>query len=151
MSFVRKIKNIVNKYVLHLAFLHAWAATLGSLYFSEVKSLPPCLLCWYQRILMYPLAIILAVAIYRKDKQVAYYALPLSLIGAAIALYHYLIQWTALKDINPISCSITADCSQKQLIYLGFITIPLFSFIAFIVISALMFYIIKTNKNARRK
>lgn len=148
---MRKIRNILNKYALHLAFLQAWAATLGSLYFSEVKSLPPCLLCWYQRILMYPLAIILAIAIYRKDKQVAYYALPLSLIGAAVAMYHYLIQWTALKEINPISCSVVSDCSQKQVVYLGFITIPFFSFIGFVVISALMFYIIKTNKNAGRK
>ena len=138
--------SALNKYALHLAFLQAWAATLGSLYFSEIKGLFPCQLCWYQRILMYPLAVIFAVAIYRKDKQIAYYALPLSAIGATVALYHYLIQWTALKEINPISCSVINDCSQKQVVYLGFITIPFFSLIAFLVITFLMLYLIKISK-----
>lgn len=136
----------LNKYALYLAFLQAWAATLGSLYFSEIKGLFPCQLCWYQRIFMYPLAVIFAVAIYRKDKQIAYYALPLSVLGATVALYHYLIQWTALKEINPISCSVINDCSQKQVVYLGFITIPLFSLAAFLVITFLMLYLIKISK-----
>ena len=142
---------LLNKYALYLAFLQAWAATLGSLYFSEVKGLFPCQLCWYQRIFMYPLAVIFAVAIFRKDKNAAYYALPLSIIGAFIALYHYLIQWTSLKDINLISCSLANDCSQKQVVYLGFITIPLFSLAAFLVITFLMLYLIKFHKNVRRK
>jgi len=143
--------KLLNKYALHLAFLQAWAATLGSLYFSEIKGLFPCQFCWYQRILMYPLAIIFAVAIARKDKNVAYYALPLSIIGAFIALYHYLIQWTALRDINPISCNSVSECSQKQVVYLGFMTIPFFSFVAFLVIGALMLYLVKFPKNVWRK
>ena len=134
--------KVLNKYALHIAFLQAWAATLGSLYFSEVKGLFPCQLCWYQRILMYPLAIIFAVAIARKDKNVAYFALPLSIIGAIVALYHYLIQWTALREINPIYCSVINDCSQKQVVYLGFMTIPFFSMLAFLVITFLMLYLI---------
>ena len=138
--------KVLNKYALHIAFLQAWAATLGSLYFSEVKGLFPCQLCWYQRILMYPLAIIFAVAIARKDKNVAYFALPFSIIGAIVALYHYLIQWTNLKDLNPISCSLINDCSEKQVIYLGFVTIPFFSLTAFLVITFLMLYLIKSSK-----
>ena len=136
----------IGKYALHLAFLQAWLATLGSLYFSEVRGLYPCQLCWYQRIFIYPLALIFAVAIARKDKNVAYFALPLSIIGALIALYHYLIQWTFLKDINPISCSLLNDCSQKQVVYLGFITIPFFSLAAFLVITFLMLYLVKFPK-----
>ena len=92
-----------------------------------------------------------AVAIARKDKNVAYYALPLSIIGAFIALYHYLIQWTALRDINPISCNSVSECSQKQVVYLGFMTIPFFSFVAFLVIGALMLYLVKFPKNVWRK
>ena len=65
MSFIKVIK----KYALYIAFIQAWVATLGSLYFSEIKHLEPCVLCWYQRILMFPIAIILAVAIIRKDKK----------------------------------------------------------------------------------
>lgn len=131
---------------LYIAFLQSWVAVLGSLYFSEVKGLPPCQFCWYQRIFMYPLAVIFAVAILRKDKTAAYYALPLSIIGSIIALYHYLIQWTTLKDVNPISCSLVSECSQKQVVYLGFMTIPFFSFVAFMVISALMLLLIKNKK-----
>ena len=138
--------RLFNKYTLHLAFVQAWAATLGSLYFSEVRGLYPCQLCWYQRIFMYPLALIFAVAIARKDKNVAYFALPLAIIGAIVALYHYLIQWTNLKDLNPISCSLINDCSEKQVIYLGFVTIPFFSLTAFLVITFLMLYLIKSSK-----
>ena len=140
--FLKKL----SKYALYIAFLQAWVATLGSLYFSEIKGLYPCQLCWYQRILMYPLAIIFAVAIARRDKNVIYYALPLSVIGAFIAIYHYLIQWTALDEINPISCSLINDCSQKQVVYLGFATIPFFSAAAFLVITLLMLYLIKFPK-----
>lgn len=143
--------KLLNKYALHLAFLQAWVATLGSLYFSEIRGLFPCQLCWYQRIFMYPLAVIFAVAVARKDKNVAYFALPLSAIGAAIALYHYLIQWTALRDFNPISCSSLNECSQKQVVYLGFMTIPFFSLLAFLVIGALMLYLVKFPNNVRRK
>src|SRR3989344_4531324 len=138
--------KILGKYALHLAFLQAWTATLGSLYFSEIKTLYPCQLCWYQRIFMYPLAIIFAVAVARKDKNAAYFALPFSIIGAIVALYHYLIQWTSLKDINPISCTLLNDCSQKQVVYLGFVTIPFFSLVAFLVITFLMLYLIKFPK-----
>lgn len=140
--FLKKL----SKYALYIAFLQAWAAMLGSLYFSEIKGLYPCQLCWYQRIFMYPLAIIFAVAIARKDKNVIYYALPLSIIGFFIAVYHYLIQWTALQEINPISCSLINDCSQKQIVYLGFMTIPFFSAAAFLIISVMMIILIKFPK-----
>lgn len=143
---MKEIYKLLDKYVLYIALVQAWAATLGSLYFSEVKGLFPCQFCWYQRILMYPLAILFAVAIYRKEKIIAPYVLPISVLGAIIAAYHYLIQWTALKEINPVSCSLINDCSQKQVVYFGFATIPFFSFFAFIVISALMLYIIKSKK-----
>ncbi len=95
---------------------------------------------------MYPLAILFAVAIYRKEKLIAPYVLPISLLGAVVAMYHYLIQWTALKEFNPVSCSLINDCSQKQVVYFGFATIPFFSFCAFVVISVLMLYIIKSKK-----
>lgn len=145
-----KIRKILDKYCLYLAFLQAWTATIGSLYFSEVKGLVPCQLCWYQRIFMYPLAVILAVAIVKKDKNVAYYALPLSAIGAIVALYHYLIQWTDLKNVNPLTCSAFTSCEEKQAVYLGFMTIPFFSLVAFLVISLIMIYLLKFKKNGKR-
>jgi disulfide bond formation protein DsbB len=118
--------------------MQAWIATMGSLYFSEILGLPPCRLCWYQRILMYPLIIIIGVAIVRKDKNVAYYVLPMSILGAAVALYQYLLQMTPLSSVDSIKCSVFESCSKIDKIYLGFITIPFLSFMAFLAIIGLM-------------
>jgi len=133
-----RVLNFLKKYAVYLAFLQAWIATLGSLYFSEIRNFTPCPLCWYQRILMYPLIFILAVGIIRKDKNVAYYALPMSILGAIIALYQYLLQMgTAIKNI-PIQCDAFGSCEQIETIYFGFITIPFLSMTAFVIISLLM-------------
>ena len=138
--------KIIKKWALHIAFLQAWVATLGSLYFSEIKGFQPCLLCWYQRILMYPLIIILTVGIIRKDKNIAYYVLPMTILGSAVAFYQYLLQMTPLAEITPVSCSSLGSCSAIQVAYLGFITIPFLSLGAFLVISAMMVILLKVNK-----
>ena len=145
---MKKLLLLIRKYALYIAFLQAWVATLGSLYFSEIRHLPPCLLCWYQRIAMYPLILILAVGIVRKDKNVPWYVLPLSIIGALIALYQYLLQMTTLSNVTPISCDILGSCEEVQVLYLGFITIPFLSLAAFVIISFLMIIglTIKTKK-----
>ncbi|MBI3342270.1 disulfide bond formation protein B [Candidatus Curtissbacteria bacterium] len=153
---VRFIKNNA----LYIAFVQAWFATLGSLYFSEIRHWIPCILCWYQRILMYPLIIILGVAIWRKDKNVAYYVLPMTILGASIAFYHYMLQMTPLKEITPVQCKAYGPCSEvKALTFFNgavtlpyFVTIPFLSFTAFIVITIMMIVILKTNKkNENRK
>lgn len=141
-----KLVEYVKRYALYIAFIQAWVATLGSLYYSEVRGLPPCLLCWYQRIFMYPLAILFAVAIIRKERIIAYYALPLAVIGAVIAFYHYLLQMTSLAQITPVSCSALTPCEEKQILYLGFITIPLLSLMAFLVIIISMLAVLKDTK-----
>lgn len=133
-----KIVKFLENYALYIAYFQAWAATLGSLYFSEIRNFTPCLLCWYQRILMYPLIIILGVAIIRKDKNVAYYVLPMTILGALVALYHYLLQMTALSQITPISCSAYGPCREVQALFLGFVTIPFLSLVAFVLISVMM-------------
>src|SRR3989344_9686537 len=138
-----KTLKLLKKYAIYIAFLQAWAAVLGSLYFSEIKHLPPCQLCWYQRIFMYPIALILGVAIMRRDKNIAYYIMPLSVLGAVFALYHYLLQMTSIFDTIPVSCGAFGSCSEIQTIYLGFATIPFLSLAAFIVISAAMIILIK--------
>lgn len=140
------IIKLLKKYALYIAFLQAWASMMGSLYFSEILGYAPCTLCWYQRIVMYPLVIILFVAILRKDKNVAYYALPLSIIGAFIALYQYFLQFNILPNSVKTSCSIYESCSQIYLSLFGFITIPLLSFLAFLVITVMLVILLKTNK-----
>lgn len=141
------IPVFVKKYAIYLAFLQTWTAVLGSLYFSEIRSLTPCFLCWVQRIFMYPLIFILAVAIWRKDKNAPYYVLPLSISGALVGFYQYLLQMTPLSKVEAATCSATAPCSAIQIMFFGFITIPFLSMTAFIVITSLMLVILKTKSS----
>jgi disulfide bond formation protein DsbB len=120
----------------HIALLAAWIATCGSLFFSEVLKWQPCLLCWYQRILMYPLAIILTVAILRNDRGVHWYVLPLSLTGMATSLYHYLLIKTDLFVVPP--CTGGVPCNVDYIDIFGFINIPFLALTAFTIISFMM-------------
>lgn len=120
----------------HLAFLVALTATLGSLYFSEVRHFIPCVLCWYQRILMYPLAIITLVGIIERDEFLPTYVLPFSLMGICVSAYHYAIQLGVFG--NTTACTVGIPCNARYVNYLGFITIPFMALIAFILITIIM-------------
>jgi disulfide bond formation protein DsbB len=127
---------------LTLAFFQALAATLGSLFFSEIWGMAPCKLCWIQRIFMYPLVFILPIGIYTQDPKVTRYALPLSLVGFSIALYHTVIYTltTYFDGVNELvitSCS-GVSCTQAQLDFLGFINIPLLSTLAFLFLTIML-------------
>lgn len=117
--------------VLYIIFVQALVATVGSLFFSEVMHWTPCVLCWYQRILMYPLVVISAVGILRKDKHVSSYALPLSLSGFLVAAYHNLMYYGLIQE----TCVQGVSCTTRFFAWFGFITIPLLSLIAFAVIT----------------
>jgi disulfide bond formation protein DsbB len=125
--------SLVSRY---LALVVAWVATCGSLFFSEVLHWIPCSLCWYQRILMYPLSGVLAIGLLRRDRSVHTYVLPFSLAGAGVSLYHYLIQKT--DWLPPPVCSIGVPCTVDSINWFGFITIPFLAFTAFVLISLLM-------------
>lgn len=117
-----------------IAWLIALSALVITLYGSEIVSLPVCHLCWYQRICMYPLAIILGIATWRNDIDIKIYTLPLSILGALFALYQYLEQM--IPGFAPIHlCGGDIDCSIIHFQWFGFITYPFLSFIAFILIS----------------
>lgn len=138
-------KIIKAKIWLYIAWVQALAAMLGSLYYSEIRHFNPCVLCWYQRILMYPLVFIIAVGILRKDKNLPFYVLPMSITGFLIAFYHVLLQ----KGILPESiapCTIGASCATKYTGYFGFITIPVMSLFAFSVIIICMLMYRKLQK-----
>lgn len=141
----KKIDKFLKENVLYLTWVQALAATLGSLYFSEIRHFTPCVLCWYQRILMYPLVIIIAVGILRKDKLLHFYVLPMSILGGLIAFYHVLLQ----KGILPESvapCVWGASCKINYTGYFGFLTIPLMSLLAFVVITICMLIYKKYSK-----
>lgn len=127
----------IRQYDLFMAWVVASVAMLGSLYFSEILGFIPCELCWYQRILMYPLVLLLGIANFRRDRTVIYYALPFSVIGSILSLFHYLLQKTSwFTDVTP--CSDGIPCSGEYINWLGFITIPLLAFIAFCLITVLL-------------
>ena len=122
---------------LYAAWTQSLIATVGSLYFSEIMRLPPCSLCWYQRIFMYPLVFILGVGIASSDRRVLLYALPMAVMGWLVAVYHNLLYYKIIPE-GFTTCVSGVSCTSKQIEWLGFITIPLLSLSAFTVILALL-------------
>ena len=131
----------------HLALIQAIAAFLGSMYFSNIAGYPPCVLCWYQRICMFPLVLTLIVGILRRDARVHLYVLPAAIIGWIIAFYHNLLYYKIIPD-TLAPCTTGVSCTTKFIEYFGFVTIPLLSFIAFTVIITFMFINARVQKNA---
>lgn len=127
-----------------LAFPVALAATLGSLYYSEVAGYIPCTLCWYQRILMYPLALLIPVGLILRDEFLPRYVLPLSTLGIVIASYHYLTQWGLFAE--SAACRAGVPCSGRYVNHLGFITIPFMALIAFTLITIIMFLVWRASR-----
>lgn len=110
------------------AWVVALAAMLGSLYFSEIKGWEPCVLCWYQRIAMYPMVIILFFAALKKDIEIGRYVLPVVGVGAVFSIYHYLLQWGLFEE----TCGINAvSCAYVPHKWFGFVTLPLLALVAF--------------------
>ncbi|WP_223700909.1 disulfide oxidoreductase [Sutcliffiella deserti] len=139
MDHSKKIENL-----LLLASGIALIATLGSLYFSEILLYIPCELCWYQRIFMYPLVLLLGIAAVKKDAAIVVYTLPLSVIGAAISLYHYLVQKISFFGEHSISCGVV-PCTGQYINWLGFITIPFLALIGFTSIFIILFMVKKLS------
>ena len=136
----------LKKYVLYLAWFQALAATLGSLFFSEVLKFPPCVLCWYQRMCLYPITVILAVGILRKDTKVDYYVWPFLIAGWLIALYHNLLYYSILPEAAA-PCIAGISCTTRFIEWFGFITIPLLSLSAFTILGVFMIIYRKVNKS----
>ncbi len=137
--------KFIQKYILHIAWFQALVATLGSLFFSEISHFPPCSLCWYQRIFMYPIVFIIPVGILKKDKNLPFYVLPLTAVGALIAFYHNLIYSGIIPDrFSP--CFAGVSCTTKFIELFGFITIPFLSLSAFLVIAVCMLIFYKCKK-----
>ena len=130
--------------LLFVGWLLAVVSTVGSLFFSEVMDYVPCVLCWYQRIPMYALAVILGIALVTQDVNVVKYAQPLALIGVALAAFHCLLYLGYVpKGIQP--CSQDIPCSEVKLQVWGFLTIPLMSLAAFLAIVVVLF-LLKRSK-----
>jgi len=125
--------NRKSEVVLFIAWVQAFLAVLGSLYFSEVKDFIPCEMCWFQRILMYPLVLLYGIALIKKDIRYAEAGLYMSGIGFLVSLYHYGIQKVPALQHGGESCGIV-PCDGAYINEFGFVTIPFLAGIAFIVI-----------------
>lgn len=123
--------SFVQKNVIALSLIVSLAATLGSLFYSEVMNYTPCVLCWYQRILMYPQALLFWLAFVLREKIIVKYTALLSIVGGAIALYHYLHQ-IGVAEYSPCSLvGYSSSCADAFFTSYGYITIPMMSFTAF--------------------
>ncbi|MFK3939373.1 disulfide oxidoreductase [Alkalihalobacillus sp. NPDC078783] len=129
--------------------LFAWGtsfiATLGSLFFSEIRHFEPCTLCWYQRILMYPLVIILLIGVIRKEASAAIYAAVLSGIGLCISIYHYTLQKLPDTVGSGPGCG-RVPCTGEYINWFGFVTIPFLAGTAFLIILMTSVTILKKSR-----
>ena len=130
------LRDAVGEIALWGAFAVALTATLGSLYLSEVAHFPPCELCWYQRIAMYPLSVVLGVAAWRRDVGVRWYVVPLAVIGAGISTYHYLLE--RFPDSVASSCDVEVPCTFVWVWKFHFLSIPGMAWIGFTAIITLV-------------
>ncbi|BDH63564.1 disulfide bond formation protein C [Lysinibacillus sp. PLM2] len=141
-------KNSKKVWILYFAWIVSVVATLGSLYFSEIKGFIPCDLCWFQRIFMYPLVIILGIGTFQSDISVKKFVLPLSVIGGTISIFHYLEQKVpGFGGIKP--CVSGVPCSAQYINWFGFVTIPFLALIAFTLITICMIFLFskRTKEN----
>jgi len=118
-----------------LASMVAVGATLGSLYFSEIREFLPCEWCWYQRIAMYPLAVLLPIATFRRDRKIIPYALVLTTAGAGLSIYHYQLQAFPSQGT---SCALDASCTYRWIEVFGFVSIPMLALGSFALIGILL-------------
>lgn len=142
---MKKLLNNISVETLHYGILlQAGIAMAGSLFFSEVMNLPPCVLCWYERIAMYPIVILVAIGILRNDRKLFISVLALSLPGLIISLYHNLLYWKIIPEsIAP--CTLGVSCTTQYFEWFGFITIPFMAMTAFTIITALALMSLKKN------
>jgi disulfide bond formation protein DsbB len=130
------IATFLRPNALSMAFLVALLATMGSLYFSEVAHFDPCRLCWYQRIAMYPLVVILGVAAVRRDAGVRVYGMALAAIGAVLSTYHMALEWIPALDTG--ACGLGPSCTLVWFRVFGFISLPTLALVAFLSILTLL-------------
>ncbi|EEM86544.1 disulfide bond formation protein B [Bacillus thuringiensis serovar vazensis] len=139
--------SIIQKYHIAIAWTIATSAMLISLIFSEWMKLPPCDLCWYQRMAMYPLVLILGIGMYRKDTNVSTYAFPFACIGLMLSVYQITIQAFPTSEMK--ICSVSVSCTEDYLNLFGFISIPMLSFVGFLAIIILLY--IKPDKETKEQ
>lgn len=135
----RRFFTFISRHIWPLALTIVLVAVLGSLFYSEIAAYPPCELCWYQRIFMYPQIFLLAWAWYRQDRRIIDYLLILSIVGGAIALYHNYLYFGSSALAACVSGTSGALCLARYVFEFSYITIPVMSLTAFLILIFLFF------------
>jgi disulfide bond formation protein DsbB len=139
------LKDFIQKLGLTTALVVTSVSTLMTLVYSEVFGFMPCGLCWFGRIFLYPQVVLLAVALWTKDKAVAQYGIGLSIPGLIVSLYHHYIQ---MGGANVVGCPTSgANCAERTLFEFGFMTFPLMSACLFLFLISIYYYVLKTKTN----
>lgn len=137
---MRTFINYIQHHLIYLAWIQVLIATIGSLFFSEVVNFVPCELCWYQRILMYPLVLVLTIGILLRDQNIRHYALPFSILGLGIAAYHNLLYYGVIPTGWHV-CTGGVPCETRWIQWFGFVGIPFLSLTAFAIVTlSLLWY-----------
>ena len=132
-------------YLLFGCWLIASVATLGSIFLDKALGIEPCSLCWYQRIFMYPLVLILLTGLLPLDRRVTRYALPLAIVGWITALYH-LLMYVGIVPESLQPCGSGPSCVQDDLGLFGFVNVPMLSLLSFSAVIGLLLTFMKRTK-----
>ena len=147
-SLLREARDTLGDAGVWVAWVLAFVATAGSLFYSEVSDFIPCRLCWFQRIAMYPLAALLLIAAVRRDTRgAAFYGIPLAAFGSLVAIYHIYIEYN--PEAETAACKIGAPCATKWIDELGYITIPVLALTAFTAIIVLLVGVWSRSRSPR--
>jgi disulfide bond formation protein DsbB len=142
------IRSAIWGYELWLTFLVAAIATGGSLFFSEVANFIPCELCWFQRICMYPIALISLLMALANDHRAARYLLPLPVIGAAVSIYHLLVENGVVEQSQACLVSAPGGCATKWINEFGYVTIPTLALTGFALTFAFLLFAVFDRREA---
>jgi disulfide bond formation protein DsbB len=145
-SFFTRCSQFFGRHEIMFAWIIALVSMIGSLIYSEVIGFPPCLLCWWQRVFIYPQVFILLIGIIRKDRMVAWYGIVLAFFGSIIALYHYLIEHAILDPLATCVAQGSVPCTAIYVNQFGYITIPMMSLTACVLIFVLLVHVLLTHK-----
>jgi disulfide bond formation protein DsbB len=138
---------MIRTYGLYAVWVIAMIATFGSLYLNEVQFVPPCHLCWYQKICMYPLAMIAGIAAWRGNFGIAVYLIPQALLGFVLAALQIVIQSFSIQGFFPIRfCTPGPDCSNVIAFGIEIFSLSILSVLGFFVINVLLFIIYFKDK-----
>ena len=137
---LRAVRALVFGNELWLVFAVAAIATLGSLFFSEIAHFAPCKLCWFQRIFMYPLAIVVPLMAFWRDRRAARYVLPLPILGAGVSVYHILVERGIVEQVHTCLISAPGGCATKWIEEFGYVTIPTLALTGFVLCAALLMF-----------